>query len=176
MLLAASNFLVPNATFFVELVAFLIVVGILGKYVLPVINRVTTERQQTIKQSLADAETAKRKAEEAEVEYKRILDEARTEARGLVEEANKAGERARAERRERAEQEYQRIIDRATSDIDASARRAAEDLRRDVSGLVVTAVERVIGQELDDERHRQLIDRTIGEVEAEAASAPEMNA
>ena len=38
-MLATSNFLVPNATFVVELVAFLLTLAVLAKYVLPVINK-----------------------------------------------------------------------------------------------------------------------------------------
>jgi F-type H+-transporting ATPase subunit b len=172
----ATNFLVPNATFVVELLAFLGVLGFLARYVLPPVNKMVDQRQATIRQALVDAETAKRKAEEAEAEYKRLIDEARAEARSLVEEANRAGEQVRAGLNERGEQEYQRRVALAVADIEASARRASEDIRRDVAGLVISVVERVIGDGFDDEAHRQLIDRTIGEVESEASSAPEVPA
>ena len=35
MLIADSNFLIPNATLIVELIVFLIVLGVIRKYVLP---------------------------------------------------------------------------------------------------------------------------------------------
>ena len=37
--LAASNFLIPNATFFVELIAFILILVILARYVLPPVNK-----------------------------------------------------------------------------------------------------------------------------------------
>ena len=58
MLLGSSNFLVPNATFIVELVAFLVVLGVLAKYILPYISKPMEERQATIRQALTDAEEA----------------------------------------------------------------------------------------------------------------------
>jgi F-type H+-transporting ATPase subunit b len=174
--LVASNFLVPNATFVVELLAFLGVLAFLGKAVLPRVNTVVDQRQATIRQALVDAETAKRKAEEAEAEYKRVISEARSEARALVDEATRAGDQLRASLNERGEQEYERRVALAVGDIEAAARRASEDIRRDVSSLVVTVVERVIGQGFDAEAHRLLINSTIAEVEAEAASAPEVPA
>ncbi len=64
-MLGSSNFLVPNATFFVELIAFLIVVFVLGKWVLPPIAKAMDQRQGTIRQALTDAEEAKRSAAEA---------------------------------------------------------------------------------------------------------------
>jgi F-type H+-transporting ATPase subunit b len=176
MLVASSNFLVPNATFVVELIAFLVVLFLLRRYVLPVINKSMDDRQQTIRQSLEDAETAKRRAEEAEADYRSTIEQARQEARSLVDEANKLGEQLRAELRQRGEQEYERILSRAQSDIDASIRRASEDLRRQVSDLVVVVTEKVIGEGFRSEAQKALIDRTIAEVEAQASSVPEVHA
>ena len=42
--MATSNFLVPNGTFWVELFAFAIIVYILGRYVVPPINKAMTDR------------------------------------------------------------------------------------------------------------------------------------
>lgn len=170
MLEASSNFLVPNATFVVELVAFLAVLGALAKWVLPVINKSMDERQATIRQALADAEEAKRRAAEAEEEYKRRISEAQAQARAMTDEARRLGEQLRAERRQQADDEYERIIGRAREDIDAQARRAAEDLRRGAADLAVTVVEKVLGEGLDAQSHKALIDRTISEVGAQAGS------
>ena len=171
MLVASNNFLVPNATFVVELVAFLFVLGVLARYVLPVLNKSLDERQKAIEQGLKDAETAKRRAQEAEDDYNATLERARQEARAIVDEATKQGESARAELRQRAEQEYERLVGRAQADIDAAARRASEELRSQVAGMVLTVVERVIGEGFDSDTHRALIDRSIGQVEAEAGAA-----
>lgn len=165
MQLASSNFLVPNATFIVELVAFLLVLGALAKWVLPVINKSMEERQATIRQALADAEEARRRAAEAESQYKSMLNEARSQARAVVEEAERIGEELRAEKRQQAEEEYQRIVSRAREDIEAQARRAAEELRRGAADLAILVVEKVLADGLDAQAHRALIDRTIAEVE-----------
>jgi F-type H+-transporting ATPase subunit b len=168
--LASSNFLVPNITFVFELVAFLIVIGVLAKYILPPLQKAMNDRQGVIRQALTDAETAKQRAAEAEVEYRRILDEARTQARTMVDEAGRLAEQLRADRRAQAEEEYQRLLARATADIDAAARRASEELRRQSADLVIAVVEKVV-EGLDASAHRELIDRTIAEVEAQSAAA-----
>lgn len=173
MLVASSNFLVPNSTFIVELVAFLIVIFLLGKYVLPPLNRVMEERQATIRQALADAEEAKRRNAEAEEESKRIISEARTQARSVVEEANRMAEQARAERRQQAEAEYERIVNAATADIESQARRAQEELRQQAADLAIAVAERVIGEGLDRQAQSELINRTIDEVAASAGAARE---
>ena len=43
--LATSNFLVPNGTFIVVLLAFIVVVGVIAKKVLPPLNAALTERK-----------------------------------------------------------------------------------------------------------------------------------
>jgi F-type H+-transporting ATPase subunit b len=172
----ASNFLVPNATFVVELIAFLIVLGVLARYVLPPVNKAMTSRQETLRQALVDAETAKRRAEEAEADYRKTMDDARASARAMVDEASKQGEAVRAQKAEQAAQEYSRTLARATADSEALARRVSEDVRREVAGLVISVVEKVIGQGFGDADHQALIERAIAEVEADAASAPEVHA
>jgi F-type H+-transporting ATPase subunit b len=169
-----SNFLVPNGTFIIELAAFLIVLAVLGKYVLPPLNQRLEERQEVLRQGLADAEEAKRRAAEAEQAYREQIDAARAEARALIDEANRLGEQLRSELRARGEEEYERIIGRAEADISASARRASEELRGQVTDLVVTVVERVIGERFDDAAQRAIIDRTIAEVEGQLGRAPEV--
>jgi F-type H+-transporting ATPase subunit b len=165
--LASSNFLVPNLTFVFELIAFLLVVGILGRYVLPRLQTAMADRQAVISQALTDAETAKQRAAEAESEYRRILDEARAKARATVDEAGRLAEQLRADRRAQAEEEYQRTVDRATADIEAATRRASEELRRQSADLVIAVVEKVVAG-LDVDAHRELINRTIAEVEAQS--------
>jgi F-type H+-transporting ATPase subunit b len=169
-MVGSSNFLVPNSTFIVELIAFLLVVFIIARYILPYITKPMEERQATIRQALADAEEAKRRAAEAEEAYKRVISEARSEARTVVDEANKLGEQVRAERRSQAEEEYERIVARAREDIEAQTRRATEELRRSAADLAVTVVEKVIGEGLDSQAQKSLIDRTIAEVETQAGA------
>ena len=169
MLVASSNFLVPNSTFIVELVAFLIVVFILGRYILPPINKIMDERQATIRQALADAEEAKRRAAEAEEEYKRIVGEARTQARSVVEEANRMAEQSRTERRQQAEAEYERIVASAGAEVEAQTRRAQEELRQQAADLAIAVAEKVLGEGIDRNAQAGFINRTIDQVTAGAA-------
>jgi F-type H+-transporting ATPase subunit b len=171
VVLGTSNFLVPNGTFFIELAAFLIVIYVLGRYVLPYISKPMEERQAIIRQALVDAEEAKRRSAEAEEEYKRVVGEARSQARVVIDEANKTAEQLRADRRQQAEREYEQRVASAAVEIDAQTRRASEDLRRQAADLAITVAERVIGEGLDEQVQRKVIDRTIAEVQAQGGSA-----
>ena len=79
----ASNFLVPNGTFLVELLAFAILVYIFGKYLIPPINRAMTARQEAIRTQFAELDEAKADARKAEADYKEQLNNAKHEAARL---------------------------------------------------------------------------------------------
>jgi F-type H+-transporting ATPase subunit b len=168
---ASSNFLVPGPTFVVELAIFLIVLWALNKWVLPPINRAMEDRQRAIERSLNEAAEATKRAHELEEQRERILEQGRAEARALRDEAARVGEQLREQLRKQGEEEYERLVGRASSDIEASTRRAAEELRAQVAGLVVAVVERVLDEGVSSVIQAQLVDRAIGEVEAQAAAA-----
>lgn len=169
MLVASSNFLVPNGTFIVELVAFLLVLYILSRF-LPRIQAAVDARKQIISQAIVDAEEAKQAKEQAEEERQRIVAEARTQARSVVEEANKMADQARNEKREQAEAEYDRIVSAAQAEVDAQARRAEAELRQQAADLAITVAEKVIGEGIDRDAQSALINRTIDEVAAGSTS------
>src|SRR3954453_472824 len=97
-----SNFLVPNATFFVELRAFAIILYLLGKYVIPPINRAMTARQDAIRPQFAALDQAKADAKAAEEEFRAQIADARHEAARIREEAREQGAAIIAEMREQA--------------------------------------------------------------------------
>jgi 1,4-dihydroxy-2-naphthoyl-CoA synthase len=50
----ASNFLIPDATFLAEIVAFLLILAVIWKYVVPPLQKSMTARQEAIKKSFDD--------------------------------------------------------------------------------------------------------------------------
>ena len=172
--LAESGVLTLNGTFIVETVGFLLMLLFLAyvplpflgipKPVFPWIISIAEARQREITARLAEAEQARAEAESKLKEADAQLVEARRTADTVVQGANKSGEQLRAELRQKAEAEYQRIVDSAKRDIDAERERALQSARNEVAGMVVAATQKVIGETLDDAKHRQLIDRAIEEV------------
>lgn len=170
MLIANSNFLVPNWTFVVELVIFLAVLAVLAKYVLPYINQAMEARQAAIERNILDAEETRKRAHELEEQQHRALEEARHEARALKDEAAKVGDQLRQELQKKGEEEYQRLVARGSADIEASARKAAEQLRAHLAGLVVTVVEKVLSEGMTLPDQQRLVDDAITEIEAGQAA------
>ena len=161
-----SNFLVPNATFFVELAAFLVLLFLLSKYVIPPINRAMTARQDAMRAEFAQLDEAKSEASAAEEEFKSQIADARHEAARIREEAREQGAAIIAEMREQAQAEAARIVEHAHVQIEADRKSAAASLRSEVGTLATTLAGRIVGESLDDEaRQSRVVDRFLTELE-----------
>jgi F-type H+-transporting ATPase subunit b len=167
----ASNFLVPNGTFFVELIAFGIIVWILAKFVIPPINRAMTARQEAIKKEFADLEEAKAEAHKAEEEFKAQIADARHEAAKIREEAREQGAQIVGEAREQAQAEAARIVEHGHAQVRAERQQAVASLRAEVGTLAIDLAGRIVGESLDDdERSTRVVDRFLADVESMQAA------
>ena len=162
-----SNFLVPNATFFVELAAFALLFYLLAKYVIPPINRAMTNRQEAIRKEFADLDQARADANAAEAEFKAQIADARHEAARIREEAREQGAQIVSEMRQQGESEKARIIDGAHTQIAAERQQAVASLRAEVGTLATTLAGRIVGESLeDDERSGRVVDRFLADLDA----------
>src|SRR2546427_10103625 len=169
-----SGVLTFNGTFIVETVGFLLMLLFLARVPLPFLGipkpvfpwiiDIAEARQRQITAKLQEAEQARAEAEARLKEADSKLVEARKPADAVLEGANRSGEQLRADLRQKADLEYQRIVDSASRDIEVERERALQGARDQVAGLVVAATEKVIGETLDEPKHRRLIDRAIEEV------------
>jgi F-type H+-transporting ATPase subunit b len=168
---AASNFLLPNATFIVELIAFVVFLTILGRYALPVINKALTDRQAAIRKEFEEAEQAKKEANKAEQEYKSQLVEARHEAARIREEAREQGAAIIAEMRETAQAESERIIAHAHAQLDAERQQVVHQLRAEVGSIATSLASTIVGESReDDDRRSRTVERFISELESKSPS------
>src|SRR5215470_7623343 len=166
-----QNPLVPNLTELITgLIAFFIVFGVIGKLLLPRIQKTLQERTDAIEGGLHRAEEAQAEAARLLDQYKAQLAEARHEASRLREQAKEEGAQIKAELRAEGEAEKQRLVESARAQIDADRQQAITALRAEVGSLSVELASRIVGESLQDEaRQRRTVDRFLGELEQQAA-------
>src|ERR1700687_581257 len=162
-LAAAAGVIEINGTVIVELITFLVGRATLGGYVYPEIVKWAEARQRAIAEQLKEAEEARAAAEERLKEAEAKLNDARKTAQAVLDAAKESGEQVRLELRQKAEEESKRTIEAARKEIEAERDQAVRAVRSEVAALVVAATEKVIGETLDDAKHRQLIDKAIAE-------------
>ena len=164
MILLDAGVVSIDGTVIVELVAFLLMLAVLARYVYPYIVEFAEARQRVIAQQLKEAEDARASAEAKLKEAEAQLNEARRSAQSVIDGAAKSAEQLRQELRQKADEEARRTVENARKQIEAERDQAIRSVRTEVADLVVTATEKVIGETLDDRKHRQLIERAIEEV------------
>jgi F-type H+-transporting ATPase subunit b len=165
--LASSNFLVPNATFIAELLAFVIILFILGKYIVPPVQKAMRDRQAMIDQQVADAEEARKKLAEAQADYQRALTEARTEAARIRESARAEAQHTVDELKAQGQEERARIV--ASGDEQLARQRGAivRELRAEIGTLAVELAEKIVDQRLaDDAQVSATVDSFLAGLEA----------
>ena len=131
----------------------------LYKPVLAMLDR----RAQRIREGLEAAERSKRQASEAEQEVARQLEEARRQGQALIAQAQEAATRIQEEARAQARREAEALLERARNEIQLERDQAIAELRAQFADLTITAAEKVIGQALDRQAHRRLIDEVLAQ-------------
>ena len=154
-----------------DIVWSLVIVITLGfvflKYALPKIQAVLDERTELVEGGLAKAESVQAEAAAALVEYQQQLNDARTEAARIREEARAEGSAIVAESRTRATAEAARIVENAQRQIDAERQQASVSLRNEVGALATELASKIVGESLEDEARRsRVVERFLDDLES----------
>ena len=150
-------------------IAFLIVFAVLGKVLLPRIQKTLAERTDAIEGGLRRADEAQAEAQAVLAQYRAQLEDAKHEASRMREEAREQGAQIIAEMRARAEAESRRITETAQAQIDAERQQALISLRAEVGSLATELASRIVGESLADQaRQSRMVDRFLDDLQAES--------
>ena len=147
-----------NATLIGQSIAFALFVWFCMKYVWPPLMQALSDRQKTIADGLAAAETAEKDLERARDKAGVQLREARAQAQEIIDQANKRATQIVDEAKEQAREEGARLKLAAEAEIEQEANRAREALRSQVAALAVAGAERVLGEQLNEAANSRLVD------------------
>jgi F-type H+-transporting ATPase subunit b len=163
---SSASFLVPNATFIVELAIFLVILGLVAKFIIPSLRRVLDERAGILSGGVTVTDAARADAVRLGRERSAILDDARQRARAVLEAATREVEGLIEDARARGQVEHDRLVVEAAARIDDEQRRVHELVMGQAVELVVTAAERIVGGGLEANRHRATIAAELAEADA----------
>ncbi len=169
----AQNPLIPDtAELIIGLLCFFIVFGFLGKKLLPGIQKTLEERHDAIEGGLERAEKAQAEANRTLEEYKAQLAGARHEAARITEQAREQGAQIIAEMREEGQRQREAIIAAGHAQIEADRRQVTVTLRQEVGRIATDLAGRVVGESLEDAaRQSRVVDRFLDNLEESADAA-----
>ena len=164
-MLASASLLSANGTLIAEAVAFLLMVGVLWRWVYPLVIRLAEQRERAIEAGLQQAQEAEKRLADVRVQVEDLLEEARTQAREIGDRAHRSAAAEADLVRAQARHEAKMFAEQARADIAAERDRALRELRTQVGALVVAAAARVLGDAMDAEAHRKLIEHSLQSLE-----------
>ena len=154
----------------VQLLAFLILVFLLWRYAYRPIVGALDQRAERVRSSMEQADRIERQLAETESRNQQILTEARREAQQIISQAREVGDRQIAQAREVAREEADKQLQQSLAQLRAEEQRAKQELRQQYADLVIRAASRVVRQELDPQKHLQLIETTLSEADGQDTS------
>ncbi|WP_149194312.1 F0F1 ATP synthase subunit B [Luteimonas suaedae] len=153
-----------NATFLGQGIAFAILIWFSWKFIWPPLMRAIEERQQKIAEGLAAADNSQKALAQAQEKVNDELKAARAKANEIIEQAHQRANQIVDAAKVEAIAEGARQKALVESEIEASANRAREELRRQVSLLAVTGAEKLLRREIDPAAHKALLDELAAEI------------
>ena len=147
------------------IVCFLICLFVLKRWAFGPIQSMIDERRDRIRRALEEADEAREEARHLLEEHRKLIGQARSEAEEILAEARQVGQAMQARVKEETEADRQRRLEETRRQIEAETRRALEQIRAEVADLSLIAAEKVTRKSLDDTDQRRLIDEAIGELD-----------
>jgi F-type H+-transporting ATPase subunit b len=146
--------------FAINMVVFLVIIW---TFAFKPVSKTLSDRQARIEQGLKDAEQARRDKESAETERVATITDARLEANDIINRAQRVAQETRDADIAATREELERMRVRAAAEIESEKQRAISDLRAEVADLALAAAGRVVGETMNDERQRRLVEEFLRE-------------
>ena len=140
------------------IVTFILLLFVLKRFAWKPLLQALTAREERVRESLDQAEHARQEAQRLIETNQKQMQNAQEEFQRLMREAREEAEKLRAKRRQDAEAEARRIVDQGKMEIEREKEAALNQLRNEVADLAVRAAGRILDEELDEKKHRKLVD------------------
>lgn len=147
-----------------QIIAFLLLVFLLGKFVYPWLMKQVDERQQNIEAAAKAAEKAQAAAADSQEETAKLLAEAKKEAADIVATAKLEAADIHATSEAKAQAMAEKIVSDAQDRIAKDVEAAKKALHNETIELVSLATAKVVGASHDKKADEKLIAMTLKEL------------
>lgn len=141
--------------------SFLLLIVLIKKFAWDNITSTFEQRAKKISDDIDSAESARQKAEDLAQKRETELAGSRQEATTIIENAKETAEKNKAGILADAVDEAGRLKEKANQEIAQTKAEAMNSIKGDVADLTVNLASKILGQKLDQEAHKELIDRYI---------------
>lgn len=146
-----------NATFFAQILNFLILVAILRALCYKPVVRMIKAREDKIAESLAKADSDVAEAEALKKDYQAQLAEAREKAQAIVDKAEKVAASNRETSLQDTKREIEQMKKAAQAEIQRDRERAADQLKKEIVALSLLAAGKVVEKNMEASENEALV-------------------
>jgi F-type H+-transporting ATPase subunit b len=150
-----------QSQYFWTTLAFLVLLGIMARFVVPAVNAVLDARAAQIKADLDKASQEWAQAERVLAEYQAQMKKARAEAAEVISTARAEAEALAKQRLADVEAELGRKAEHARLSIEAARQQALREVQAEVAKLTVKVAEKLLQTSVDDKTARRLTDEAL---------------
>ena len=129
------------------------------------INKMKADRTRTIQDNLDSAEKAKAEAEELRQQYEESISEAKEKANQIIMKAHEDAETERSAIIRKSQDEAEKIVADADKTIENERKRVLRQAQSEIADLAIEAASKIIGENVDDEKNRKLVDKFLSDEE-----------
>lgn len=144
-------------------ITFFIVVVILGAKAWKPMIKALENRENFIRESLAEAEAARQEAGKVASEYEAMVAKARQEAQMIVAAGKETAERMKADILKDAQEKSSGILKQAEVQIAAERDKAISQIRTQIVDISMAAAEKIIAKSLSRDDNERLIEDALKE-------------
>ena len=156
-----------NTTMLWQLVNFFILLFLLRKFLYSPIKGMLDRRAEQINGDLDAADARRKEAEELKAEYEQKLKEAHSEAQEIVDNAEARANKKAKNIINEAEEKAENLKAKKLEEIEQAKKEAAAELRDSIADYTVLAANKLIREQLDEDKHQQMIMDFIDQLDKE---------
>jgi F-type H+-transporting ATPase subunit b len=149
---------------FWTVVSFFVLLFLLRKFAWKPIVGTVNDREKSIREALASAESARLEMQNLQADNERILKEARAEREAMLKEARELKAKIVTDAKDEAQQQANKMIEQAQVAIESEKKSAMAELKNHVAGLSVDIAEKMIREQLsNNDKQLKLVEDMLGE-------------
>src|SRR6056297_1191896 len=150
--------------FVFQIINTIILYLVLKKFLFVPVTEFIQGRKDEIKSSYDDAENTKEEAESLKKEYEEKLDNIKEEGQEILIKAQKKADERDSEIIKDSKEQAAKLKEKAEKDIEIEKKKALNDVKDEISTIAMMAASKVLGNEVDKDKNKQLVDDFIKEV------------
>ena len=140
------------------LIIFAVLMFVLSRFAFGPLTKAVRAREQSLQEAIDAAKRDRDEAAKLLADHQAKIEAARTEAQKIIVDGRGVAEKMRADLLEQTRGEQQALLQRARQEIESEKKNAIAEMRREAVDLALAGASKVIEQNLEGPKNRQLVE------------------